>query len=467
MTGIIVLMVYAVLMIGATLIFTKKADSTESFHVADRKIGTVVGAMSVAATWIWAPSLFVSAEKAYTSGLPGIFWFLVPNVLCLIIFIPFAKLMRSKYPEGITLTGFMAKTYNSPKVNKVYSFQLGALSVLSTAVQLLAGGKMLSVITGLPFWIVTIILAAIAYSYSRFSGVKAAIATDVVQLGIILLGCALIVPWCVSKSGGIATVLSGLGSITGEYTSLFSKSGLSIFLGFGLPTAIGLISGPFGDQCFWQRAFAIRRDKLGKSFLIGALLFSIVPLTMSFVGFAAAGRGFIPSDVGMVNMEFITSLLPGWVLVPFLLMILSGLLSTVDSNLCAAASMTTDLQVAGKLKKSDNIKVSRIVMLVLLFVSILIANIPGLTVTHLFLFYGTLRASTLLPTVITLLGKKLNAKGVYLGIIASLCIGLPIFAIGNIFNLSIYKTVGSLITVLLSGIIALAVSRKEASRCQN
>lgn len=467
MTGIIVLIVYATLMIGATLIFTKKSDSTESFHVADRKIGTVVGAISIAATWIWAPSLFVSAEKAYTSGLPGIFWFLVPNVLCLIIFIPFAKLMRSKYPEGITLTGFMAKTYNSSRVNKAYTFQLGALSVLSTAVQLLAGGKMLSAITGLPFWTVTIILAVIAYSYSRFSGLKASVATDVVQLGIILLGCALIVPWCISKSGGMATVVSGLGSITGEFTSLVSESGLSVFLGFGLPTAVGLISGPFGDQCFWQRAFAIRKNKLGKAFFIGALLFGIVPLTMSFVGFAAAGRGFIPTDASMVNMEYIMSLLPAWVLVPFLLMILSGLLSTVDSNLCAAASMTTDLQVTGKLKNVDNIKVSRGIMLLLLFVSILIANIPGLTVTHLFLFYGTLRASTLLPTVMTLLGRKLHAKGVYIGIVASLCIGLPIFAIGNIFNLSVYKTVGSLVTVLLSGIVALAVSRKEASRCQN
>ena len=208
MTGIIVIIMYAVIMLGATLIFTQKAKNTVSFHVADRNIGGLVGAMSIAATWIWAPSLFVSAEKAYTNGIPGIFWFLVPNVLCLIIFIPFAKRIRAKYPEGITLTGFMAKTYNSPKVNKAYSFQLGALAVLSTAVQLIAGGKMLSNITGIPFWIVTIILSAIAYSYSRFSGLKASVATDVLQLGIILIGGAIIAPWCLLKSGGIDTLFS-------------------------------------------------------------------------------------------------------------------------------------------------------------------------------------------------------------------------------------------------------------------
>lgn len=111
MLGIVVLIIYAALMFGATVIFTKRTHDAESFHVADRRIGTGVAAMSIAATWIWAPSLFVSAEKAYTSGIPGLFWFLVPNVLCLVLFIPFAKRMRSAYPEGVTLTGYMTTVY--------------------------------------------------------------------------------------------------------------------------------------------------------------------------------------------------------------------------------------------------------------------------------------------------------------------------------------------------------------------
>ena len=106
MFGIVVLVVYALLMIFVTLIFTRRATSAESFHVADRRIGAPAAAMSIAATWIWAPSLFPSSAVAYTSGVPGFFWFLVPNVLCLLFFIPFAKRIRRQYPEGITLTGF-------------------------------------------------------------------------------------------------------------------------------------------------------------------------------------------------------------------------------------------------------------------------------------------------------------------------------------------------------------------------
>lgn len=456
MFGIIILGVYAALMIGVTLIFTRKATNGESFHVADRRIGSAVAAMSIAATWIWAPSLFTSSEMAYTQGVPGMFWFTVPNVLCLILFIPFAKRIRAQYPEGITLTGYMNERYHSGKVKGIYSFQLGALSVLSTAVQLLAGGKTLALITGLPFWSMTLALAAIAYSYSRFSGLKASIITDVVQLGIILFGGGLLVVLSLRMTGGFDTVLNGLGSITGEYTSLTSASGIEVLLGYGLPMAIGLISGPFGDQCFWQRAFAIRRDRIGRAFFAGALLFALVPLCMGTVGFLAVGSGFVANDAGMVNFEFVSSLLPAWVLVPFLFMIISGLLSTVDSNLCAAASLTTDWLGIGK----DTVQTSRRTMLCLLLIAIAIANIPGLTVTYLFLFYGTLRASTLLPTVMTLLGKKLTAKGVFAGVLTALCVGLPIFAYGNLAGIPAVKAAGSLTTVLSSGLIAVIASRK-------
>ncbi len=40
MNGILVLIVYGVLMIGATLLFTKKEKDTESFLVSNRKMKT-------------------------------------------------------------------------------------------------------------------------------------------------------------------------------------------------------------------------------------------------------------------------------------------------------------------------------------------------------------------------------------------------------------------------------------------
>ena len=94
MYGIIVLVVYTAIMLGATFLFSRKSKDADNFHVANRKLGMWQAAMSIAATWIWAPALFTSAEKAYSNGIPGLFWFLVPNVACLILFVPFAKRIR-------------------------------------------------------------------------------------------------------------------------------------------------------------------------------------------------------------------------------------------------------------------------------------------------------------------------------------------------------------------------------------
>lgn len=452
---LIVLFAYAVVMLGITLIMTKKEDNIERFCVGNRNIGWGVSALSIAATWIWAPALFTSTENAYTKGFAGLFWFLAPNVLCLIFFIPFAKRIREEMPEGITLSGYMYGKYHSEAVKNIYLFQLGMLSILSTGVQFLAGSKILSILTGIPFAVMTVVMAAIAYSYSQFSGIKASMLTDAIQMVFMLAVSVCFVVFGINNGEGSEMLVKGLGGVAGDTGSLFSQRGWEIFLGFGLPTTVGLMSGPFGDQCFWQRAFCVRKNRIGRAFLVGALLFGIVPLSMGILGFIGAGMGYAATDTGVINFELIRVLFPEWAVIPFLFMIISGLLSTVDSNLCAASSLTTDIfreKTVGKTKAA---------MLLFLSAGIAIANIPGLTVTHLFLMYGTFRASTLLPTVFTLRGIKLAPRGIVAGILLSMAVGLPVFGYGNVQGIAVYKTAGSLLTVILSGAVALALSRKR------
>lgn len=454
---IMVLAAYAVIMIAATVLMTNKEKSVERFCVGNRNTGWFISALSIAATWIWAPALFTSTENAYTKGFAGLFWFLVPNVLCLIFFIPFARRIRKEMPEGITLSGYMHQKYQSESVKNIYLFQLGALSALSTGVQLLAGSKILSMLTGIPFWIMTVIMAVIAYSYSQFSGIKASILTDSIQMVFMLIASVCFAVFGIKNGGGLQNMFAGIGGYTGECSSLFSAKGIEIFLGFGLPTTVGLISGPFGDQCFWQRAFCVKKNRIGRAFFVGAILFGMVPLSMGILGFVGAGMGYTAIDTGVINFELISELFPSWAVIPFLFMIVSGLLSTIDSNLCAISSLTTDIF------KKNTLGKTKIAMVALLVIGIIVANIPGLTVTHLFLMYGTLRAATLLPTIFTLKGVKLKPEGVVTGIATALIIGLPVFAYGNITGTAAYKTAGSLLTVLLSGTVALIASRKRGA----
>jgi Na+/proline symporter len=280
----------------------------------------------------------------------------------------------------------------------------------------------------------------------------------------ILFGIGLLlIPWSIVNGGGIVSVWNGIGGFSGKFTNLFDRNGIAVFLNFGIPVTIGLMSGPFGDQAFWQRAFAVKKEKVRSSFIIGAFIFGAVPLLMSFLGFLGAGLKFVPKEAQFINLEIVLRLLPAWTLALFAYMIMSGLISALDSHMTAILSVGGHDLINSFSKKGNSecdkrsVKWARTSAILVTILAITIANIPGMQILYLFLFYGTLRASTLMPTVITLLSKKpISETGVFWGIVVSVCIGLPIFAYGNFKNELSFTVTGSLLTVLASGIITLS-----------
>ena len=76
-------------------------------------------------------------------------------------------------------------------------------------------------------------------------------------------------------------------------------------------------------------------------------------------------------------------------------------------------------------------------------------------ILYLFLFYGTLRASTLLPTLIAIGTHRTGDRGMFWGILVAFIVGLPVFAIGNFTSQPGLALGGSILTVLSAGIIAL------------
>ena len=65
MNGIIMLFVYAAIMILATVTMTKKEKNVVNFCVGSRSENWILSALSIAATWIWAPALFVSRKSIF------------------------------------------------------------------------------------------------------------------------------------------------------------------------------------------------------------------------------------------------------------------------------------------------------------------------------------------------------------------------------------------------------------------
>lgn len=431
----------------------KAGGSKEYFFLGNREIDGNQASFSIAASWIWAPALLVSGTKAYTQGLIGLFWFTVPNVLSLIMFGYLAVHLRKKFSKGFSLVEYIRKQ-TSERVKNVYLFQILGLTVAGFAVQLLAGGKIVELFTGLNFTLVTAVMIFIAISYSLFSGINASILTDYLQMGIIIVTLFLVVPYIISKTGFTA-IAEGIGGPEGEFLNIFGDNGKQIAWAFGIPATIGLLSGPMGDQSYWQRAFSIKEGQVKKSFIKGGLIFAVVPVLLGILGFIARGTGIEITDVGIVNAEIGFEFLPVLLLIPFAYMFISGLVSTLDSHFCALSSIIGHdiLEEKFGISEAKSVKYSKYSMIVLAFLGFIIANFPGITIFHLWLFYGTFRATTLLPSIINIFAEGVKEKYVFYGLLGSFIIGLPPFIYGNYFGIPNLVVLGSLLTVSISGIL--------------
>ena len=455
--GMMLIGVYFLAMVAIILMLRKREQTKAEFLVANRSAPWLLTAFSMAATWVWAPSMFTAAEKAYTQGFAGVFWFVVPNVLTLILFAFFANKMRKLRPEGWTFSDYIREKYSNRAHNMFLTESFG-LQICSLAVQLLAGATILHKVTGMPFFWTTIILVTIPLLYSLTRGIRGNIISDFVKMGFIVLVLLLGLPIMTSNAGA-ETFFKGLGGLTGDYRHLFDSTGIAVMLSFGLPTTIGLLSGTFGDQMFWQRVFCVRQERVKRTMITAAFIFAVVPISLSCFGFFAAGAQLPIADTQLVNVGAVIAFTPKWFLYLFFLLILSGLISTVDSILCAVSSVAGhDIvkRIEEKTGKEFNsVKIARFTMIVVAILAVCVANIPGLTITYLFLFYGTLRSSVMLPTIFAIKGYKMSESGLYYGIMASILIGLPIFAIGNLNGWVPMIVAGSLLTIGLSGAISL------------
>jgi len=451
---------YAGLAIAIAQTYKKKANTKESYLVADRELNSTEAGFSIAATWIWAPALFVASQQAYNNGWIGVFYFTVPNIATLVIFAYLGQKVRNKYKKAFTLSSTMEKMH-SKRVQKVYIVSLSALSICSFAVQLLAGGAVVHSLTGIDFIYITFAMALIAIGYSYNSGLGASVRTDYLQMGIIAGVAILLVPWLLAEVG-FDTFKAGLNGFDGLATNMFTGKGVDIFYGFGISVTIGLLSGSFGDQSFWQRAYATKKDEVKTAFIKGAAIFGVVPILMSVFGFVAAGSGFVPESNQLVNVETVLNFLPQWTAIPFLIALLSGLISTLDSCLCSISSLVGEDLTTNEGEVVDNAKKG---MILLVIFGLVVANIPNMEIVYLFLFYGTLRAGTLIPTLLTIIGLekkdvKPSEKGMFWGILSGLALGLPLYMVGRFTDVNAdLMWIGTCVTCFLPGFVAYLSSK--------
>lgn len=470
----------------------KLYKSIQGFLVAERNVHWLLGATSIAASWIWAPALFISVQMAYQKGLAGIFWFTVPNIIALLIYIFLAPKIRQKLPLGYTLPQWIRYRLASNRVHTIYLFPYFFYQLMAVTVQLFAGGSLVSLLTGIPLINAMLFMGGTVLIYAFISGLESSFVTDFVQFILILAGVAVIVPWAIHAAGGWQSLQEGFGGVTGNFNNIFDPS---VAFSFGIVTAIGLIAGAISDQQYWQRAFAVKKENLISSFAFGAIMFGIVPASLSSLGFLAANQSLgiqLPAgvDVSMIGVATVSSMLPLGAIALFVIMLLSALYSTLDSAVVAASSLyVTDVvkytdEERALLNKSDlgvtlteeeeakmrnmntkGVRHSRMAMTGILIFGFIVAlavhSIPGLSLKHLWWIFNTIAACVVVPTVLSLYWKRLNERGVFWGVLLAFTVGVPFFVYGNIIDNPVWIVGASLSIIAISTFSCMLFAMKK------
>lgn len=334
----------------------------DKFLVA-RGLHSASYAKSIASTWIWAPALFVSSQIAYQYGLAGFLMFLIPNILTLWIF----GFLCDKYDIN-----FSTAVETVKKVGKVQQAEhltiTSALLIGSTFVQILGIHALLSQWFGVPRVFSALAILGLSLLIIWGKGLKACIKTDAFKYEIIFI-CGLALVFCTDNHSAL------------NFDGHLDFNLLTLFLSFGLPTAIGLLSAPYADTTFWQRANSIERDERFKTFFLAGAFFALIPMLFAIIGFSASTTD---------NWQLQNFAISSFSMTLLAVAVLSALIATVDSNLCAV----------GALAKKGKENVTIIAFCALL--TVLFCWLDNLTIVDLFLLYGTLRTVASVPTILSL-----------------------------------------------------------------
>ncbi|KWR71355.1 sodium:proline symporter [Arthrobacter sp. W1] len=422
-----------VLFYGGTFLIStrigKKKENADDYMTAGNKIGFGISAASMTATWIWASSMYASATSGYTYGISGPIHYGLWGALMILFIYPFGKRIRKVAPRAHTLAEVMhARHGRSSQLMLAGSNIVG--SVISLMSNFIAGGVLISMLSPFNFIQGVLAVAGGVLLYTLWSGFRASVLTDFVQVVAMLGAVAIIVPVIFFAAGFPAAFETGASNLTPQQSNFFSSEA---FLGQGAPYIAAVLAYAIGNQTIAQRLFAVREDLIKPTFITATVGYGAMVIGVGMLGVLALYLGFEPSGGDMNNLipEMAASYLPGVLLALFFIMIIGALSSTSDSDLAALSSiMMADVygqNVAGK-DKADPKKmllIGRATMVVATALAVAFASMQ-LNILDLLVFVGALWGALVFPVLASFYWKKVTNKAFTVSVLVALAIFIPV-----------------------------------------
>jgi SSS family solute:Na+ symporter len=325
-----------VLVLTFVALRARAARRFSDFSLAGRVLPLALVFGSLAATYVGPGFSIGFVGRGFKSGFLFLCVGLAYSVQNILVGLLIAARLRA-LKDCHTLGDAIGQKYDR-KCQIVAGIISVGLCVGFSAVMARAGGVVINGIFGLPNWSSVIVVVGITALYTTFGGLRASVITDAFQFSTfaILLPVTLILVLMFHNDGGAATFAQQASVATSG--GFGSTSFIEIV---GLVTAFLL--GETLIPPYANRALASKTTRISRNGFILAGLFSVVWFVV-MIALGVAARSIVPAgtEEDRVLLSLVESVMPAGGYVLLLVVLVSVVMSSLDSLLNAGAVAFTE-----------------------------------------------------------------------------------------------------------------------------
>ncbi len=457
---VIMLVLYLATVLYIGFYFRKKAGKSEdSYLVADRKIGPVIGGVAFASNYTSTSGFLGAIGLAYGTGIAALCFINISlgigGILSMLLIAPYLR------RTGLTtFPDFFEKRYG--KEMKAVSAVITAIIMYIYIIAQLKGGALVAqYIFHVPYWAGILAVAAVFIIYVTFGGMYAATWTGLIQFSMMLTAMVVVFIAVLVEFGGWNPMVNEVQAVRPLFFDMWGRTGTLFNLSFGLVMGLGAMCMPHVLIRFYAaRDTATARNTVA----IGTSL----NMVFYFAG-ALVVTGAVVWFPKLKDADFAYIVLTGKLLHPivaglFFAGIWAAAMSTTDSQLIVAGSaISHDLYpiLQRKLKrelpsKELMVKISRIVIVIVGVASTLTAlRPPGLIVMIMALAMTLIISAFFIPLIMGIWWRRATRQGALFSMIGGFLAAAimhpitPILKLKPPFLAGIYGVIFSLILMVI------------------
>jgi Na+/proline symporter len=362
--------VYVLLQLGIGLWVARRVHSQEDYLLAGRSLGLGMASFTIFATWFGAETCVGAAGQIFEHGLTGGGAEPFGYALCLLLM--GAVFAAALWRRGLLTVADLMRQRFGPGAERFTALLLVPTSIMWAGAQIRAFGQVLAVTAGVDPDVAIAAAAGIVMLYTVSGGLLADVITDLVQGIALIIGLGLLLVAVVTHLGGVDAALAAVDPSRLAFGTS-SPEPLKLLDTWAIPVCGSLVAQELVSRVLACRSANVAR----RATLVGGLIYLVVGLIPAFIGLV--GPQLVPDLAHPEQLlgEVARIHLGGVAYVAFVGALISAILSTVDSALLSAASLTSQnlvLPLRPGLSDAAKLRAARLCVLVFSALAFLLAR---------------------------------------------------------------------------------------------